>query len=135
MKNAGSRGMTPGRIVAAATLCAALLVTLATCRARNENLVPEHLQGVWSTSAPGYADRYIEIRNDMIIFGTGGDTFELHALTYLTEAREGEAVVYTITHLNHFGQPYTLSFTYEPRGNGIIRFKNQRDIAWTKENQ
>lgn len=113
----------------------ALLATLAACQAQKENSVPDHLLGVWSTSAPRYADRYIEIRNDMIIFGTGGDAFELHVLAELNEAREGEAILYTISHLNHFGQPYTLSFYYEPTSDGIIRFKNQREIAWTKERQ
>jgi hypothetical protein len=131
MKNAGSKEMTPRRIVAAM----ALLATLAACQAQKENSVPDHLLGVWSTSAPRYADRYIEIRNDMIIFGTGGDAFELHVLAELNEAREGEAILYTISHLNHFGQPYTLSFYYEPTSDGIIRFKNQREIAWTKERQ
>ena len=131
MKNAGSKGMTPRRIVAAM----ALIATLAGCQAQKESPVPDHLLGVWSTSAPRYADRYIEIRNDMIIFGTGGDAFELHVLTDVNEVREGEAIVYTITHLNHFGQPYTLSFYYEPTSDGIMRFKNQREIAWTKERQ
>jgi hypothetical protein len=131
MKNAGSKEMTPRRIVSAM----ALLATLAACQAQKENSVPDHLLGVWSTSAPRYADRYIEIRNDMIIFGTGGDAFELHVLAELNEAREGEAILYTISHLNHFGQPYTLSFYYEPTSDGIIRFKNQREIAWTKERQ
>jgi hypothetical protein len=129
MKNAGSKGMTPRGIVAAM----ALFATLAACQTQKEHSVPDHLLGVWSTSAPRYADRYIEIRNDMIIFGTGGDAFELHVLAELKEAREGEAILYTITHLNHFGQPYTLSFYYEPSGDGIMRFKNQREIAWTKE--
>ena len=131
MKNAGSKEMTPRRIVAAT----ALLATLAGCQAQKENPVPDHLLGVWTSSAPRYADRYIEIRNDMIIFGTGGDAFELHVLAELKEAREGEAIAYTITHLNHFGQPYNLSFYYEPSGDGIIRFKNQREIVWTKERQ
>ena len=129
MKNAGSKEMTPRRIVAAT----ALLAALAGCQAQKENPVPDHLLGVWTTSAPRYADRYIEIRHDMIIFGTGGDTFELHVLAELKEAREGEAMLYTITHLNHFGQPYSLSFYYKPSGDGIIRFKNQREIVWTKE--
>jgi uncharacterized lipoprotein NlpE involved in copper resistance len=131
MKNAGSKEMTPRRIVTAM----ALIATLAGCQAQKESPVPDHLLGVWSTSAPRYADRYIEIRNDMIIFGTGGDAFELHVLTDVNEVREREAIVYTITHLNHFGQPYNLSFYYEPSGDGIIRFKNQREIAWTKERQ
>jgi len=131
MKNAGSKEMTPRRIVAAM----ALIATLAGCQAQKENPVPDHLLGVWTTSAPRYANRYIEIRNDMIIFGTGGDAFELHALTDVNEVREGEAIVYTITHLNHFGQPYTLSFYYERTSDDIIRFKNQREIAWTKERQ
>lgn len=116
-------------MIAAAT---ALLVTLAGCQAQKKNPVPDHLLGVWTTSTPRYADRYIEIRNDMIIFGTGGDTFELHVLAEFKEVREGEALLYTIIHLNHFGQPYSLSFYYEPSGDGIIRFKNQREIVWTK---
>ena len=129
MKNAGSQEMTPGRIVTAM----ALLAILAACQAQKENPVPDHLLGVWTTSAPRYADRYIEIRNDIIIFGTGGETFELHALMDITETREGESIVYTITHLNHYGQRYRLAFYYDPSTNGIIRFRNQREVAWKKE--
>ena len=121
--------MTSRKIVAALVL----LVSLAACQARNDNPVPDHLVGVWKTSEPRYADRYVEIRHDIIIFGTGGETFELHALMDIAETRAGESIVYTITHLNHSGQKYNLAFYYDPSTNGIIRFKNQREVAWTKE--
>jgi hypothetical protein len=111
----------------------ALLATLSGCQSENGSTVPEHLLGVWTTPHPKYADRYFELRNDAIIFGHGGENFEVHALEDVDQTREEGSILYTITHLNHHGQRFTFAFYYDPANNGAIRFKNQKDIVWTKE--
>jgi len=121
--------MTPRRIL----IAFALLATLSGCQSEKDSTVPEHLLGVWTTPHPKYADRYFEIRNDTIIFGHGGENFELHALADIDQTQEEKFILYTITHLNHDGQRLTFAFYYDPANGGVIRFKNQREIAWTKE--
>ncbi|MGH7381891.1 MAG: hypothetical protein ACREKR_06620 [Candidatus Methylomirabilales bacterium] len=111
----------------------ALLATLSGCQSEKDSTVPEHLLGQWTTPHPKYADRYFEIRNDVIIFGHGGESFEVHALTDVDQTREEGSILYTITHLNHDGKRFTFAFYYDPANNGAVRFKNQRDIVWTKE--
>lgn len=121
--------MTLTRIV----LAIALFATIIGCQSQTSNTVPEKLLGVWKTSHPKYADRFIEIKNDVIIFGTGGESFELHALADTSESREGKFFFYTISHINHHGQRYTFAFYYDLDDGGTMRFKNQRRIIWTKE--
>ena len=116
----------------------ALLATVIGCQPQSQSqadnsTVPEKLLGVWKTSHPKYADRFFEIKKDFIIFGTGGESFELHALADIHESWEGKSILYTISHLNHEGQRYTFAFYYNPDDGGTIRFKNQPNIVWTKE--
>lgn len=127
--NVGSRKMTSTRILVAF----ALLVTVIGCQSSTDNAVPDHLLGVWKTSHPKYADRFFEIKNDALIFGQGGEKIKLHALADIENTRQGKQIFYTITHINHRGQRYKFSFYYDPTDGGTIRFKNQKQIVWTKE--
>jgi hypothetical protein len=112
------------------------LVFLVACQSGQGSNVPKHLLGVWKTTHPKYADRFFEIRNDRIlIFGTGDGAFELHALEEIEVGHEEGFVLYRLTHLNHHGQRYTLALLYEPAHGGLLRFKNQRDVAWKKEDR
>ena len=111
----------------------ALLVIVIGCQSKEDNAVPDNLLGVWKTSDPKYADRFVEIIKKAILFGTGGESFELHALADIENTREGKEIFYTITHINHHGQRYKFSFYYDPTNGGAIRFKNQKHIIWTKE--
>jgi hypothetical protein len=110
-----------------------LLATTLGCQSGNGKTVPDNLLGVWKTSDPKYADRFIEIKNDLIIFGTGGENSNFHAIVDIDQSREGKFIVYTITHLNHYGQRYKLSLYYDPFNGGTIQFKNRKHIIWTKE--
>ena len=119
-------------------LAIALLATVIGCQPQSQSqaansTVPEKLLGVWKTSHSKYADRFIEIKKDVIIFGQGGEKIELHALADIHETWEGKSILYTISHLNHEGQRYTFAFYYDPTDGGTIRFKNQPDIIWIKE--
>ncbi len=121
--------MTLTRIV----LAIALFATIIGCQSQTSNTVPEKLLGVWKTSHPKYADRFIEIKNDVIIFGQGDGKSEFHAFADIESTREGKQIFYTIIHINHHGQRYTFAFYYDPDDGGTMRFKNQRRIIWTKE--
>ncbi len=122
------------RIFVAVTLLATVIGCQPQSQSQADNsTVPEKLLGVWKTSHSKYADRFIEIKNDALIFGQGGEKVELHALADIHETWEGKSILYSISHLNHEGQRYTFAFYYDPTDGGTIRFKNQKQIIWTKE--
>ena len=122
------------RIFVAVTLLATVIGCQPQSQSQADNsTVPEKLLGVWKTPHSKYADRFFEIKNDALIFGQGGEKIELHALADIHETWEGKSILYTISHLNHEGQRYTFAFYYDPTDGGTIRFKNQKQIVWTKE--
>jgi hypothetical protein len=111
------------------------LIVLPTCQCGRKATVPEDLIGVWETAAPTYADRFFEIRTDEIIFGTGEEKFDTYPITKIKiEKDPGEqGTLYIICYKNIEGQEYKFSFYYDPANQGTIRFKNQKEMVWTKK--
>jgi hypothetical protein len=97
--------------------------------------VPENLIGVWGTSNPTYADRTFEITKNEVIFQTGEQTFDTYSIKSIEmeKVHRGEDDLYTINYENKEGLKYQFSFYYNPAGQGVIRYKNQMQMAWTKE--
>ena len=109
-----------------------ILMILVGCQSREGATVPDELVGTWKTSAPKYVDRSFEIRKNVIILGTGQGNTDLHPISNIQEARDGEAIFYTISYVNYEGRPDRFSFHYDPARGGVIRFKNQQRIEWTR---
>jgi hypothetical protein len=111
------------------------LIIILGCESKKIAAVPENLIGVWGTSDPTYADRTFEITRNEVIFQTGEQTFD----TYSIKSIEMEKVpgeknnLYTINYIDKEGGKFKFFFYYNPAGRGEIRYKNQRQIAWTKE--
>ena len=105
------------------------------CESKKIAGVPDNLIGVWGTSDPTYADRPFEIRRNEVIFHTGEKTFDTYPIKSIEiEKTPGEeGTLYTINYIIKEGLKYQFSFYYNPAGQGEIRYKNQRQIAWTKK--
>ncbi len=96
---------------------------------------PDDLMGVWKTDDPKYADRSFEIERSSITFTIGEGTFDTHPITNI-EIEKGvdpKGSLYTIYYKDREGQEFKFSFYYSPSDHGVIRFKNQEQIVWTKE--
>ena len=94
--------------------------------------VPDHLIGVWKTSEPKYEDRSFEIDRSTITFGAGEGNFDTHSITNI-EVEKGS--LYTISYKDKEEQEFKFSFYYSATDHGMIRFKNQDQIVWTKESK
>jgi len=111
------------------------LIIILGCKSKKIAAVPENLIGVWGTSDPTYADRTFEITRSEVIFQTGENAFN----TYSIKSIEMEKVpgeennLYTINYVDKEGGKFKFFFYYSPAGQGEIRYKNQRQIAWTKK--
>ena len=120
--------MTPKRLSVLVTV----LMLLLGCQSRKPTAVPDELVGVWKTLNAQYADRSFEITQTSIIFSTGDGQIDFYPIAAAEQAREGEALLYTILYLNEARQEYRFTFYFEPSNGGVIRWKNKRDIEWAK---
>lgn len=109
-----------------------ILMLLLGCQSRKPTAVPGELVGVWKTLDPQYSDRSFEITKTRIIFNTGGGQIDSYPIAAAEQAREGEALLYTILYLNEARQEYRFIVYFEPSNAGVIRWKHKRNIEWVK---
>jgi hypothetical protein len=98
---------------------------------RNKD-IPENLIGQWTTLAPGYQDRFIELTKETLVYGIGGDKKDVYIITSLEKNPEGKNIIYTINFKNSEVK-FTRSFNYHPENGGTIQFKHQEHITWRKK--
>jgi hypothetical protein len=112
-----------------------VLIIILGCESKKIAAVPENLIGVWGTSNPTYADRTFEITKNEVIFQTGEQTFDTYSIKSIEMEKvpRGEDDLYTINYIDKEGEKFKLSFYYNPAGQGVIRYKNQIQMAWTKK--
>ena len=111
------------------------LFALSACQSGMKSPIPDDLIGVWRTLAPAYADRFFEIKTDQVIFGTGegqSDTYPITKIRIEEDPKE-QGTLYVISYKNIEGQEYNFSFYYDPANQATIRFKNQKEMVWTKK--
>lgn len=111
-----------------------LLLALVGCGPESSKTVPEDLIGVWKTSVPKYADTFIELTRTTITFGAGEKGTHLRSVVKVTKVQEEGGLLYTIFYTDPDGQEYTFAFYYDS-ADGVLRWKNQRTIAWMKAKQ
>jgi hypothetical protein len=111
------------------------LMVLAACQGGGKAAVPDELIGVWETTAPTYADRFFEITAGEVMFGTGEEKFDTYPIKKIKIEKDfkEQKAYYIIYYKNVEGQEYKFSFYYDPANQGTIRFKNQKEMVWTKK--
>jgi len=111
------------------------LVGLSAFQCGGRGTVPEDLFGVWETTSPSYADRPFEITPREVIFGTGENTFDTYRISKIKIEKDPQErnTLYIICYKNIERQEYKFSFYYDPANQGTIRFKNQKEMVWTKK--
>ena len=112
---------------------AALLFLALACQGAQKASVPAHLQGLWRSTHPKYADRILLITQESVTFGLGKGQSDSYTITSVKEVREENRILYTISYVSAEGQNYRLALIYNPIEQGTIRFKNQTQVAWRKE--
>ena len=98
---------------------------------QKEVTVPQHLIGVWETSGPKYADCYIRITEDSLIFGVGEGTELLHTIVKIEDTQKNNGIIYTFHYKDSEGEKWTLSLLYNPDSGGAIQLQNRQEI-WKK---
>ena len=94
--------------------------------------IPDYLIGVWTTSSPKYVECFFEIKKEAVIFGTGMKKYDFGIISKVTSVIQDKRLLYTIHYKNNRKDKLQFSFYYEAADKKIIRFKNQKQIEWTK---
>ncbi len=113
----------------------AILILFFGAQCQKEFTVPEELIGVWVTDDPRYVDHPFEIKKDTLIFeqGLGFFDFDVFPIGDLEKMDEDGNTLYIIHYLLPAGRKFEFSFYYAPTEGGVIRFKNQPEMKWTKK--
>jgi hypothetical protein len=94
--------------------------------------IPVNLIGKWTTLAPGYQDRFIELTKETLTYGLGGDKKDICFISSIKKRPEGNNVLYSINYKNTDGLKFTRSFYYDAENGDMIKFKHQEHIEWRK---
>lgn len=117
-----------------AVILAAVLVLVAVAaavglRPRNE-IIPDELVGLWTTSQAGYTGRAFRITKESITFYTSPRDSTFHTLIRVTSRRARMARRFDLRYRGPDGR-HDFSFYYLPADN-VIQLGDQRGIVWVK---
>ena len=94
--------------------------------------VPRELVGTWRADDVTYADHVFEIGLVTVTYGTGPGSVSVGFVQDIrAEAQDGKTL-YTISY-SVDDTEQQVSFYYDAGGDHTIRFKNQQQIAWKKD--
>jgi hypothetical protein len=128
MRSRLTPSISPAKRTAFVTYCMFLGLSLSHCQ--RTATAPEELIGHWTTSAPGYEDRYLAITITTIVFGCGAGTAEAQSVRRIEAIQEGSRTLYTVVYGPRKDEQ-SLLFYYDPV-QGVITFRNQSHLLWKK---
>jgi hypothetical protein len=103
-----------------------VLVALAGCR--EPEPVPTELIHVWRTAAPAYRDRHLEVREDLLVFGTGSYLSELYPIEGIdSEPADAGSTRYTIHYRTQDGGHLQLKVLHVPGNPASLRIDHIDD--------
>jgi len=112
-------------------IAAVILTAVLVLRPKDDKFLPDDLVGRWTTSAPEYTDRFLELSEVSVIFGTGKDNIDVNFISSVDKRVEGGSIIYTIQYHDLNDMDGQVSFYWDPTEE-VIRLKNQKRIIWEK---
>jgi hypothetical protein len=89
---------------------------------------PKDLQGVWRSSSPLYADRFMEFYEGLLIFGTGNCGEDVNFVQQVAQESLTEQMVqYHIEYRDQQGETWTLRLTFSPEQGGTLQLPNRAE--------
>ena len=94
--------------------------------------VPSEILGTWTTTAPGYDDRALEITVTSLIFHAGASERMKYSIDQVRAEPQERTTSYTVLYGGMQDQQ-TLAFEYATTPNVTIRLRNQQHRTWMKQ--
>jgi hypothetical protein len=105
------------------------------CKKKDPSLLPPPLIGIWLTDNSLYKERYIEIYDNQIIFGTGEDKSQTFFVDKVKKYIIGATTEWVFYCEDMEGNPFEVVIFYKGEtdanpNSGSIKLKNQATIIW-----
>lgn len=115
--------------ILAAVLALVAIAAAVGLRPRNE-IIPDELVGLWTTSQAGYTGRAFRITKESLTFYTSPRDSTFHTLTRVSSRRARMARQFDLRYRGPDGR-HELSLYYLPADN-VIQFRDQPGMVWVK---
>ena len=115
--------------ILAAVLALVAIAAAVGLRPRNE-IIPDELVGLWTTSQAGYTGRAFRITKESLTFYTSPRDSTFHRLTRVSSRRARMARQFDLRYRGPDGR-HELSLYYLPADN-VIQFRDQPGMVWVK---
>jgi hypothetical protein len=113
-------------------LCISLLLLLFGCAEQTLEAIPEELLGVWRSPAPGYRDRYLELRPDWVLFATSPYTSSMHPIERVTAEEIPGGTRYTVEYRLTQGETVSVRLVHTAGNPGSLQVGHQPG-SWVPE--
>ncbi len=125
--------MMPKRLLVAL----AILIVFIGSNCGKNTTISDELIGIWRTASPKYEGCFFELRTNSITIGPQEGEPNSFAITNIKRKKKSkeEWTSYIIYYVDQGGKEYEFPIYYLPERTGVIRFKNQLDIVWTRESR
>ncbi len=99
-----------------------------------QRTIPDELIGEWVSSHPRYMDRGFKLSRTSIAFyaGEGGTQVFVYPIDRVETSPAENGTLYVVQYSDSAGRNQ-FSFFHEPDPHGVIRFKNQPEMEWSKK--
>lgn len=102
------------------------------CSGNKQNLLPSQLAGFWTTNAPKYHGRFLELNRAFVIIGSGPDNPpSVQIVDSVTIHPEQQDLSLTIYSSDVETGQNELTLQFSPANGGEIRFPHQSEV-WTR---
>jgi hypothetical protein len=112
-------------------LCSGALA-LGTAACGTPEALPPQIYQVWRNPDPAYRDRYFELREGWVIFGTGSYTSTMYPIQGIDVERAGIRTEFNIEYLADDGALVPLRIVYTPGPPAQLQLGSRRD-TWVPE--
>ncbi|SRR6266496_4930222 len=118
--------------LAVAFVLALVILYLMVGRSRKEDSVPKPLWGYWTTSAPGYENRYLELDDRYILIGVNEEDMPDLQRVSRVECHSVAAQMTCTLYSSNSETDSQMTVDYAPTAGGEMTIKNQRGIVWKR---
>lgn len=100
---------------------------------KKDRVIDDEMLGIWKTTSHKYKDTYFELRRNEVCFGTVEGSVNAYIISEIEKKQENDDwILYTISYIDEALKKSEFVFYYNPRDDGLIRFKNQPTLVWRK---
>lgn len=95
--------------------------------------MPVEVRGIWRTDNAKYRDRYLDLDEHFLVFGTGEDEHpNVQRIERIDSLAGARGTLYTVYAKDIEASELKLTFEYTTVNGGEVRLTNPRNVVWRR---